>query len=62
MPINVSSYGPFNQANIFLDLIEYELKSLLGASHLVDYISVHIRFHLERYLLIISPDGVCARS
>ena len=34
-------------------LIEYELNSLLGASHLVDYISVHIRFDLERYLLII---------
>ena len=26
---------------------------LLGASHLVDYISVHIRFDLERYLLSI---------
>ena len=24
-----------------------------GASHVVDYISVHIRFDLERYLLII---------
>ena len=42
-----------NKANIFLGLIEYELNSLLGASHLVDYISVHIRFDLERYLLII---------
>ena len=29
------------------------LNSLLGASHLVDYISVHIRIDLERYLLII---------
>ena len=29
------------------------LNSLLGASHLVDYISVHIRFDLERYLLNI---------
>ena len=42
-----------NKANIFLGLIEYELNSLLGASHLVDYISVHIRFDLERYLLNI---------
>ena len=33
----------YNKANIFLGLIEYELNSLLGASHLVDYISVHIR-------------------
>ena len=44
----------YNKASIFLGLIEYELNSLLGASHLVDYISVHIRFDLERYLLIIS--------
>ena len=43
-----------NKANIFLGLIDYELNSLLGASHLVDYISVHIRFDLERYLLNIS--------
>ena len=41
----------YNEANIFLGLIEYELNSLLGASHLVNYISVHIRFDLERYLL-----------
>ena len=40
----------YNKANIFLGLIKYELNSLLGASHLVDYISVHIRFDLERYL------------
>ena len=38
MPINSSSSGPCNKANIFLGLIEYELNSLLGASHLVDYI------------------------
>ena len=43
----------YNIANIFLGLKEYELNSLLSASHLVDYISVHIRFDLERYLLII---------
>ena len=42
-----------NEANIFLGLIEYELNSLLIAPYLVDYISVHIRFDLERYLLII---------
>ena len=39
----------YNKANIFLGLIEDELNSLRGA----DYISVHIRFDLERYLLII---------
>ena len=48
------SNSPSNKANIFLGLIEYELNSLLGASHLVDYISIHIRFDLERYLLNIS--------
>ena len=42
-----------NETNIFLGLIEYKLNSLLGASHLIDYISVHIRFDLERYLLNI---------
>ena len=46
----LASSGPCNKANIFLGVIEYELNSLLGASHLVDYISVHIRFDLERYL------------
>ena len=46
------SNSVYNKANIFLSLMEYELNSLLGgASHLVDYISVHIRFDLERYLL-----------
>ena len=44
----------FNKANIFLGLIEYELNSLLGSSHLANHISVHIRFDLERYLLIIT--------
>ena len=38
-PINVSSSGPFNTANIVLGLIEYELNSLLVVSHFVDYIS-----------------------
>ena len=51
MPMDVPSSRPSNKANIFLGLIEYELNSLLGASHLVDYISVHIRFDVERYLL-----------
>ena len=49
----LASSGPLNKANIFLGLIENELNSLLGSSHLVDYISVHIRFDLERYLLNI---------
>ena len=49
--MNVSSSGACNKANIFLGLIEYELNSLLGTSHLVDHISVHIQFDLERYLL-----------
>ena len=34
-----ASSGSSNEANIFLGLIEYELNSILGASHLVDYIS-----------------------
>ena len=42
----------YNKANIILGLIEYDLNSLLSASHLVDYTSVHIQFDLERYLLI----------
>ena len=45
--VNVSSPGLYNKANIFLGLIENELNNLLGASHLVDYISVHIRFDFE---------------
>ena len=44
----------YNKANIFLGLTEYELNNPLGALHLIDYISVHIRFDLERYLLIPS--------
>ena len=51
--LKLSLVESYNKANIFLGLIEYELNSLLGASHLVDYISVHIRFDLERYLLIM---------
>ena len=51
--MNMSSSGPFNNTNIFLDLIEYELNSLLSASHFVNYMLVHIRFDLERYLLNI---------
>ena len=51
MLMDLFSSRPSNKVNIFLGLIEYELNSLLGASHLVDYISVHIRFDLERYLL-----------
>ena len=43
------SNSVYNKANIFLGLIEYELNT----SYLVDYISVHIRFDLERYLLNI---------
>ena len=31
-----------NKTNIFLGLIEYDMNSLLGASHLIDYTSVHI--------------------
>ena len=49
--LKLSLVESYNKANIFLGLIEYELNSLLGISHLVDYISVHIRFDLERYLL-----------
>ena len=42
-----------NKANISLGLIEYDLNGLLGASHRDTEYSVHIRFDLERYLLII---------
>ena len=49
--MQLSLVEPFNKANIFLDLISYELNSLLVASHLVYYVSVHIRFNLKRYLL-----------
>ena len=49
----LASSGAYNKANIFLGLIEYELNNLLGVSHLVGYISVHIRFDLERCLLNI---------
>ena len=49
----LASSGLYNKANIFLGLIEYERNSLLGALHLAEYISVHIRFGLERYLLAI---------
>ena len=56
MPMNVSSSELYNKANIFLSLIEYELNSLLGA-----YISVHIRFDLERYLLNIIFESVWLR-
>ena len=46
----------YNKANIFLGLIKYELNSLLGASHLVDYISAHIQFDFERYLLSVQKE------
>ena len=32
IPMNVSSSGPYNKANIFLGLIEYELNSLRGVT------------------------------
>ena len=40
-----------HKENICHGLIDYELNSLLNTLHLIDYISVHIRFDLERYLL-----------
>ena len=48
-----------NKANIFLGLIEHELNIY---KHLPDYISVHIRFDLERYLLIISCENIVIRE
>ena len=53
MLMNVSSSVRCNEANIFLGPIEYELDILLDASHLKDYVSVHIRFDLEKHLLTI---------
>ena len=46
----------YDKTNIFLGLIEYELNSLLGASH---YMSVQIQFNLERYLLISQLSESC---
>ena len=40
----------YNNTNIFLGRIEYELKSILGVFHLADYKSGHVSFDLERYL------------
>ena len=57
--MNVSSSGPYDKANIFIGLIEYGLNSLLDASHLVRYISVHIRFDFKRYLLSILQTACC---
>ena len=53
------SNSRYNKANIFLGLIEYELNSLLDVSHLVDYISIHIRFDLVRYLVNIYMGYSC---
>ena len=39
------------KTNISRGLIDYELNSLCSPSHLVDCISVNIRFDLERYLV-----------
>ena len=51
----LASSGSSNKANIFLGLIEYELNSLFGASHLVDYVSYQFIFDstLKDILLII---------
>ena len=51
MPMKLSLVEPYNKANIFRGIIQFELNSLLDASYLVGYISVYIRFHLEIYLL-----------
>ena len=54
---NSATFATFflcDKTNIFLSLIKYELNSLLSASHLVYFISVHIQFDLERYLLTIT--------
>ena len=50
----------YNETDIIIGLIEYEQNSLLGASHLVDYISFHIQFGLERHLL--SRPHTCPKS
>ena len=48
------------ETDIIIGLIEYGQNSLLGASHLVDYISFHIQFGLERHLL--SRPQTCPKS
>ena len=50
----------YKEIDIIIGLIEYEQNSLLGASHLVDYISFHIQFSLERHLL--SRPHTCPKS
>ena len=51
----LSLVGACNKANIFLGLIEYELNIIIGASHLVDYISVYIRlYHIYISYIYIS--------
>ena len=54
LPMVLPFLEPYNKANIFLRLIEYELNNLLGVLRLVNYVSVHIRFIIERYLQIVS--------
>ena len=51
--MNAFSSEAYNEANIFLGLIEYELNSLLCVPYPVDHISVLSRFDLERCLLNI---------
>ena len=46
MPMKLSLVDSYNKGNIFIGIIEYDVNSLLGASHLV-YHTVHIRFDLE---------------
>ena len=41
-PMKLCLVEPHDKANVFIGLIKYELINSL-ASHLVDYISVHIR-------------------
>ena len=59
MPMKSSLVEACNEANIFLGLIEHEWNSLLGALHVVYYITRDTRFDLERYLLnMVRP--ICA--
>ena len=49
MLMKLSLVEIYDKANIFLGLIEYDLNSLFVASHLVDYMPVHILCDIERY-------------
>ena len=53
----VSFAAPYTKVNIHLGLIEYKLDYLLGASHFVDYKSVHTQLDPQRWLLNMASNS-----